>query len=113
MSFENMNESIIENNADQYFDRYRSQIEAFESHSVLAKSGAAISASDVYALGKQLEQYEEYQRFCESTGTVGALGQLPSVALDVIAASHGNSIMPLVASSQPISEEQGIILKAA
>jgi len=109
MSFEKMNESIIENNADRYFEKYRDQIEAFESHSALAKSGASVSASEIYCLGRQLEQYEEYQNYVESTGTVGALGQLPSVALDVIAAAHGNSILPLVASTQPIQEEQGIV----
>lgn len=109
MKLDYLNESIVEQSADQYFDKYRDQIEAFEKHSVLAKAGGSITASDVYALGRQLEQFEEYKSFVEQTGSVADLGTLPNIALDVITAAHGNSIMPLVASTQPINEEQGII----
>ena len=109
-----MSESFVEQGADLYFVKYRDQVEAFEKSSILARAGVPLTATDIYALGKQLEQYEEYQSFVEATyGSTADLGQIPKIALDVIAASHGSSIIPLVASTQPLQEEQGIILNAA
>lgn len=107
--FGNTNESVIEQSAEGYLKKYRPQVEAFESYSLLAKTGASVTASDIYALGKQLDQYESYANFCESNGTLAELGAIPSIALDVVSGSYGASILPLVASTQPIDEEQGII----
>ena len=68
--FGNTNESVIEQSAEGYMKKYRPQVEAFESYSLLAKTGASVTASDIYALGKQLDQYESYANFCESNGTL-------------------------------------------
>lgn len=106
----NQNESMVEHFAEGYLKKYSDQVNAFEKYSMLARSGQSISPSDIYALGKQLEQFEDYRSFVESNGTVGDLGQIPNIALDVITASYGSSILPLVASTQAIDEEQGIIL---
>lgn len=105
----NMNESMVEHYADAYVKKYSDQINAFEKYSMLARAGQSINPSDIYALGRQLEQFEDYRSFVESNGSVADLGQIPNIALDVITASYGSSILPLVASTQAIDEEQGII----
>lgn len=107
--FDVKNESAIEHYAETYLKKYRPQVEAFESESLVAKCGQTVTASDVYALGRQLEQFEAYREFVESNGTVAELGQIPTVALDVITAGFGTSILPLIASTQPIEEESGVI----
>ena len=107
--FDVKNESAIEHYAEGFLKKYRSQVEAFESESLVAKCGQSVTASDVFALGRQLEQFEAYREFVESNGTVAELGQIPTVALDVITAGFGTSILPLIASTQPIEEESGII----
>jgi len=109
MSLLRQNESLVERDAELYYKKYRPQLEAFESNSLLARSGQSVNPSDIYAVGKQLEQYEDYQRFVESNGTLAELGQIPNMALDVITASYGASVLPLIASTQAIEEEAGII----
>lgn len=101
--------SKIEANADRYLKKYRDQFEAYSKDSVLAKINASIGASEIYALGCQLEQFEDYRRYNESTGTVADLGTIPVIGLDVITASLGQSILPLISSTQDIDTEQGII----
>jgi hypothetical protein len=92
--------------ADHYYTKWNKQMRVLEK-SVLAKVRKGISASDVYALGKQLDQFEAYLELCEEEGSTNQLGQLPKVAYDVITAVHGVSILPVVASVQPIDEERG------
>lgn len=108
MSFK-MDESLIEHQAEKYFDRYRDQFDAFEKHSTVARALDRVNENHFYSLGCQLEKFEEYQAFCENSNTIGSLGTIPSIALDVITASYGNSILPLIASTQPIEEERGVI----
>jgi hypothetical protein len=91
-----------------FFKRYRSQMEALERYSPL-KSHRAITVFDYCALGEQLQQFEQYAEFVNEAGTAADLGKLPQVALDVITASYGASIVPLICSVQPIEEERGII----
>lgn len=98
---------LVERNAERYFDRYRQYVEAVES-SPLAKT-TTIGTSEIYALGKMLEQYEEFQGMCEADGSVADLGALPRIALDVITVNYGQSPMAMVASIQPVDEELGII----
>ena len=95
--------------AEQYHERYRAQMDLLENKSVLAKVKGSIDYYDVFALGKQLEQFEFYKALCEEQGNVNLLGKLPDVAFDVITAVHGASIIPVVASVQPIEEERGTI----
>lgn len=103
-----MNEDKIQQSAERYLGKYREHIEFYESKSQVAQLGS-VGAFDVYALGRQLELFEEYKNFCESKGSVADLGAIPSMALDVITASQSAAVLPLIASVQPIGEEQGII----
>jgi hypothetical protein len=93
--------------AEQYYDKYRDQMDALNA-SLLSKV-KKIDSYDVYALGKQFEQFNYYKRICEEQGNVNLLGKIPDIAYDVITAVHGASILPVIASVQPIEEERGTI----
>lgn len=94
--------------AEAMYDKYRAQMDLL-SKSTLAKVRNGISEFDVYALGKQLESFDAYRQLCEENGNVNLLGTIPNVAYDVITAVHGASILPIVASVQPIDEERGTV----
>lgn len=94
--------------AEQYHQTYRDQMDALDK-SILCKVKGKIDSYDVYALGKQLEQFEFYKAMMEEQGNVNLLGKIPDVAFDVITAVHGASIIPIIASVQPIEEERGTI----
>lgn len=98
----------VEESAERYFRRYRPQIEALESSSTLSKV-RSVTPYDIYALGKQLETFDVYKKICEADGALGQLGTIPNIALDVISASYGTSPLSVIASTQPIEEEQGIV----
>ncbi len=96
-----------EQKADMYFAKYKDQVQALES-SPLAKV-RTITPYDVYALGSQLQAYENYQEMCEEDGTLAALGKIPNIALDVVTVAYGSSPLSMIASTQPIDEEQGTV----
>ncbi|GEK08026.1 hypothetical protein HUZ36_14295 [Pseudoalteromonas sp. McH1-7] len=98
----------IERKADHYFTKYKPFVEALERNSLLSKV-RAINTTDVYALGKQLENFQVYKRLCEEDGTLSQLGKIPDVALDVLTVAYGTSPLSAIASIQPIDEEQGTI----
>ena len=83
-------------------------MEFFEAKSTVAKT-RGVTNEDLFALGSQLEQYENFQAFSESNGGYGDLGVLPNIALDVITASTAQSPIPLIAAIQPMQEQQGTI----
>lgn len=94
--------------AEKYDKQYRKQVELL-SKSPLAKA-RGIQEADVYALGKQLEQFDHYTKVSkmnEEVGNVNLLGVIPNIAYDVITAVQGASIVPVIASVQPIEEERG------
>lgn len=93
---------------EQYFEKYKDYMEFFETKSNLA-SGRGVTNEDLFALGQQLENYEEFQTFSEANGSSADLGVLPNIALDVITASSAQSPIALFASIQPLQEEQGTI----
>lgn len=101
-----INENAIKDLAGMYHDKYRDQVDLLEK-SVLAKVKGGIDAMDVYSLGKQLQAFETYRKICEEEGNVNQLGAIPKVAFDVITAVQGVSILPHIASVQPIEEERG------
>jgi len=68
-----------------------------------------ITEHDIAALGMQFRNFAQYKQMAESNGSLGNLGQLPRIALDVVTASMGTSVMPMLASVQPIEEQKGII----
>jgi hypothetical protein len=75
--------------------------------SLLSKAKGGLEPYDVYALGKQLESFDSYLLLCEEDGNLGQLGKIPQIAYDVITVAYGTSIIPFVASVQPIEEESG------
>jgi len=99
-----------DNKAEQFFSnpKYKPFIESLEKDSALSKV-RSITSYDVYALGHQLHQFENYVQMCEEDGTVNQLGKIPNVALDVITVAYGSSPLSVAASVQPVEEEQGTI----
>lgn len=107
-----LQEAMLTNNIEQGAEvaakRWPSLVNMFERDSVLAKT-RGVYAEDVYALGQMLHQWESYQNFCEANGSLADLGVLPKHALEIITADFGTSIVPHIASVQPIKERLGII----
>ena len=87
--------------AEYYGEKYSDYMQYLEK-SPLNKYHV-YSEYDMYALGEQLQRFEDYKKFCEDNGIVNELGTLPQIALDVITASYATSIVPVVASVQPIN----------
>lgn len=108
MNLQEMKEKGMAKQAEMMYEKYRKQMDLLEK-SVLAKVKGGLTSSDVYALGKQLEAFDAYVALCEEEGNTNQLGQLPKVAYDVITAVHGVSILPVLASVQPIEEERGSV----
>lgn len=104
-----INEAGIDTQANIFCEKYASQVDAYEQNSIKARINESMSPYEIVALGQQLDQFQSYATFCEGQGTLGSLGNMPQIALDVITASVGSSILPLVASIQPMSEEHGIV----
>lgn len=95
--------------ANFYVEKFADQMEAYQESSMLSRIGSQISPYEIIAMGQMLDQFNNYREFTESQGNLAALGAIPSVALDVITASVGASILPLITSIQPIEEEHGIV----
>lgn len=104
-----INEASVDTQANIYVEKYSDQLSAYETSSAKCKVNESISAYEMVAMGQQLDQFVNYSSFVESQGNLGSLGAIPQVALDVITASVGNSILPLLASIQPMAEEHGIV----
>ncbi len=101
-------ENIVQSSAEKYWDKYADQMHLLED-SQLGKL-KTLSAFDFYAVGKMLEQWEFVnQNAMHEAGSTNTLGALPKIAYDVITVSYGSSILPLIASVQPIEEERGIV----
>ena len=107
-----MNESVLsdkfERGAENYFNKYRDQMESLQSKSPLSKM-RTITAFDIYQLGSMLESCDEFFAMCEADGSNGDLGIIPRIAYDVVSLSYGTSPMSIVATTQTIQEEQGVV----
>jgi len=103
-----MNEETIEQSAEKYLKRYPEHMQMLESGSLLSKI-RVISPWDIHALGFQLDAFQAYRKMCEDEGNITALGTIPNIALDVIAATYGTSPISAVASVQPIDDERGTV----
>lgn len=97
----------IDQQADEYIKWYPEQMRILEK-SDLSKV-RSIGSYDIWALGKMLEQFDTYRMIVEDDGNTALLGKIPNVAYDVIAVTYGASIIPIIASVQPIEEEQGMV----
>jgi hypothetical protein len=105
---ENAAEALMamqERKAEAFFKKYKKHMQIMEK-SILAKV-RTLTPNDYYALGTQLNEFENYSKFVESAGNVNSLGKLPLVAFDVITAVYATSIVPAIASVQPIDEVNG------
>lgn len=94
-----------ERKAEHYFKKHKKHMQVLEK-SLLAKV-RGITAADYYALGSQLDEFANYKKFVETSGNTNSLGKLPLVAFDVITAVYSTSIVPAIASVQPIDEVNG------
>ena len=94
-------ERKIEQEAERLYERYRDQMDLFEK-SLVAKVKGGIQPYDVYALGRQLEAFDIYKAICEEDGNLNQLGKIPNVAYDVITVAYGTSVVPIIASVQPM-----------
>lgn len=108
-----LNSEITEHSVDMlaegYHKKYKSLVEAYEKGAQKTRIGESISSFEIAALGQQLDQFENYRKFQESMSNLGALGAVPQVASEVIVAANANSIIPLLASVQPVKEEHTIV----
>ena len=102
-----MFENMVDNEAPRLHERYIKQMDILEK-TILGKI-RPINSYDVWNLGKQLHIFEKYVKWCEANGSINQLGTLPNVGLDVIAVAYGTSIVPVIASVQPIQERHGIV----
>lgn len=94
--------------ANMFLDKYPQHINLLESHSAKTRVGESVSSYDVIALGQKLDAFSQYQRWCESQN-LASLGVIPEIALDVITAVSTTSILPLLASTQVMAEEHGVV----
>lgn len=114
MSTETINEGLdlklrrIDNDAEKMYEDYREQMDLLEA-SPLAKITGGLTSMHVYSLGKQLRAFDEYKAMCEDEGSSNQLGKIPNIAYDVITVGYGTSVVPILASVQPIEEEQGTV----
>jgi hypothetical protein len=111
-NFKNIDESSLitsmKSQAEKFYEEYRPQMELF-SKSPLMRTKKTMSEFDVYALGKQLESFDQYVSFCEADGSVGDLGRLPNIAYDVITVAYGSSVIPAICTVQPVEEDAGVV----
>jgi hypothetical protein len=101
----------LKEQAGRYYDKYTGQMKILEKSLFLrSRKDRTLNEFDVVALGKQLQQFEDHQRWVnEEQGNVNLLGKIPDIAFDVITAVFGASVIPVVASVQPIDEERGTV----
>lgn len=104
-----LNEQSVDLMAEGYHKKYKTLVEAYEKGAQKTRIGESLSSFEIAALGQQLDQFEDYRKFQESMSNLGALGAVPQVASEVIVAANANSIIPLLASVQPVKEEHTIV----
>ena len=88
-------------------ENHKDQIKALENSPLsLVRE---ITETDIANLAVQYRNFSLYKKMAENNGSLGNLGQLPKVALSVVTATMGASILPMLASVQPIEEQKGIV----
>lgn len=104
-----ISEATIAQRMPVYEQVYNKQLQAYVDHCARTRINESVSNYELMALCMQLDSFGEYRKFCEGANKLGNLGAIPQIALDVITASQAASILPLLASTQPLSEESGIV----
>jgi hypothetical protein len=104
-----LKEGNMKKQAEVYYENYRDHMDMLDD-SLMAKAKGGCNEFDYYTLGKQLEQYDQFEAFVNEEDTsLNALGRIPHIAHDVITVSMGQSIIPVIASVQPLDDEQGSV----
>jgi len=98
-----------ERKAAFYSKKYKDQMSLLESKSSPLARSRSITSYDRYALGKQLEAFDGMRQMLEYDGSINQLGVVPKIAYDVIAITYAASILPILASVQPVEEQQGLV----
>lgn len=114
-NLEEMDNPSIRRYANKLYERYQPYMEAFKSTPYARMKN--LKMFDFITLGEQLFQFERYckrhnmpmNKNMSEGSTLASVGVPPVVVLDLITASHGSNIMPMVASVQPIRERIGAI----
>lgn len=114
-NLEEMNDASIRQYATKLYERYKPYMEAYKNTPYARVKN--LKMFDFITLGEQLFQFERYCRRhkmpmtknMSEGSTVASVGMPPVVVLDLITASHGSNIIPMVASVQPIRERIGAI----
>jgi hypothetical protein len=98
----------IERKAEYLYENYRDKIDSvvnlFDRRNV-----RQFSRYDAYALGQMLENFQTWYDYIPESIAQDNLGKVLPVALDLISASYATSIMPTIASIQPIEDKVGVI----
>ena len=100
-------EELISREGERLYKKYRTHMDMIESLPV--GKVRTIKSFDHWALGNMLENFEFHKEMCEADGSIGDLGVIPRVALDVITVSYGSSPLSIVCTTQPIDDEKGLV----
>lgn len=105
-----VNEALtkMDRKSDFYSRKYKTQMDFLESKSLLSKV-RKITSYDKYALGEQLKSFDNLKAMCEYDSSINQLGVIPKIAYDVLTLTYSASVLPIVASVQPIEEQQGLV----
>ena len=101
--------AFIDEAAEKIFDKHRDQIDLIESNRHALGQVRSIDSHDLLVVGEMLEAAEHHYQMIREAEGANTLGRLPLVAKDVIAVGYANSVMPMIASVQPLEEVQGIV----
>jgi len=93
--------------AEGYWKKYKPQMKSLENG--LVNKAMNLTEHHMAQLGMQLDQWGHYTKMMEANGSLNTLGELPSVALDVITATMSESILPVIASTQTIKSQNSLI----
>ena len=102
----------MEQKLDVYSKVFKEQFEDFSKYSPRARIAAKYNIGsfgdrDLLNLGEALSNYKLYE--LTEGNNIANMGTIPTIALGVITAIFGNSVLPYIASEQILSEQQGLI----
>jgi hypothetical protein len=103
-------ENAAQKKAAEYIKEYGPWMNQIVDKSPLAKVRPhGVTAIDVVNAGQMFEKWDVYQKYCEDTGNLSNLGQMPNVAKDILAVNFGASPINVIASVQPMEDLQGFV----
>lgn len=104
------NEMAIDEQAEQYYEKYQDRFEILESSSIISEA-RSFDPYLVTVIGSQMDLCDEYMKHYEAKGSISDLGELPKLALDVISLFYGTSPISLIAGVQPLPDELGTVYR--